>query len=85
MLLLSRNAAYRARTAVTVAVVTRTIQNIPVEVPLGAENGMPTPCVVNTDVILTIPKTALTERITTLSEGKIAQVNAAVRFALNLT
>ncbi len=35
VLLLSRDAAYRVRTSVTVAIITRTIRNIPVEVLLG--------------------------------------------------
>jgi len=84
VLLLSRNAAYSVRTSVTVAAVTRTIRNIPVEVPIGQEDGMPTECVVNLDDILTIPKSRLTERITVLSADKMAAVVKAVIFALDL-
>ncbi len=84
-LLLSRDAAYRVRNAVTVAMVTRTIRGIPVEVPLGTEDGMPTRCVVNLDNILTIPKARLTERITALTAEKMAAVNNAIVFALDLT
>ncbi len=84
VLLLSRNAAYSVRTAVTVGIVTRTIRNIPVEVPLGKEDGMPTHCVVNLDDILTIPKSRLTERITILSPEKMTAVAKAVVFALDL-
>jgi mRNA interferase MazF len=84
VLLLSREAAYSVRTAVTVALITRTIRNIPVEVPLGTEDGMPAKCVVNLDNILTIPKSRLAERITQLSPEKMADVAKAVVFALNL-
>ena len=84
VLLLSRDIAYRIRLSVTVAVVTRTIRNIPVEVPLGPEDGMPERCVVNLDDILTIPKRLLIERITTLSSEKMAQVARAISFALDL-
>lgn len=84
-LLLSRNAAYRVRTSVTVATVTRTIRDIPVEVPLGPEDGMPTRCAVNLDNILPIPKSRLTERLTTLSDEKMTAVNKAITFALDLT
>lgn len=84
VLLLSRDAAYRVRTAVTVAVITRTIRNIPVEVPLGPEDGLPAPCVVNADNILTIPQAVLSERIAALSQEKMAQVKAAISFALDL-
>ncbi|MCH7718248.1 MAG: type II toxin-antitoxin system PemK/MazF family toxin [Chloroflexi bacterium] len=84
VLLLSRDRAYRVRTAVTVAVVTRTVRNIPVEVALGPEDGMPRACVVNVDDILTIPKTLLKDRIVFLSREKMADVASAIKFALDL-
>jgi len=84
VLLLSRDAAYAVRTAVTVAVITRTIRHIPVEVPLDVEDGMPENCVVNVDSIMTIPKSLLTGRITVLSHDKIALVNRAILFALDI-
>ncbi len=84
VLLLSRDRAYRVRASITVAVITRTVRNIPVEVALGPEDGMPAACVVNVDDILTIPKTLLRDRITSLSREKIAAVASAVRFALDL-
>lgn len=84
VLLLSRNAAYDVRNSVTVALITRTIRNIPVEVPLGKEDGMPDKCVVNLDEILTIPKSRITERITHLSSDKLAEVDKAIVFALDL-
>ena len=84
VVLLSRNAAYKVRTSVTVGAVTRTVRDIPVEVPLGPEDGMPQQCVVNLDDILTIPKARLLERITTLSPQKTAAVAKAVVFALDL-
>jgi len=83
-LLLSRNAAYRVRTSVTVAVVTRTIRDIPVEVLLGSEDGMPTRCAVNLDSIITIPKERLIERLTTLTDEKMIMVTKAIVFALDL-
>lgn len=84
VLLLSRDAAYEVRTSVTVAVVTRTTRDIPVEVPLGNEDGMPEKCVVNVDNIMTIPKSLLTDRITVLSHDKMALVDRAILFALNI-
>jgi len=83
VLLLSRDAAYSVRTSVTVAIITRTIRNIPVEVLLGQEDRMPTDCVVNLDDILTLPKSRLTERITTLSPEKMTAVAKAIVFALD--
>jgi mRNA interferase MazF len=84
VLLLSRDAAYSIRTAVTVALITRTIRNIPVEVPLDEKDGMPAKCVVNLDEILTVPKFRLGEIITSLSPAKMAQVSKAIVFALDL-
>ncbi len=84
VVLLSRDAAYRVRTSVTVGMVTRTVRDIPVEVPLGPEDGMPQECVVNLDDILTIPKSRLAERITTLSSQKMNAVAKAIIFALDL-
>jgi mRNA interferase MazF len=84
VLLLSRDRAYAVRNAVTVAFVTTTIRNIPVEVPLGPAEGMPKPCVVNLDVVNTIPKSALTQSIGQLSAEKLADVSQAARFAMDL-
>lgn len=85
VLLLSRNSAYGIRTSVTVALITRTIRKIPVEVTLDTEDGMMTKCTVNLDEILTIPKSRLVDRITELSRIKMAEVNKAIIFALDLS
>jgi mRNA-degrading endonuclease toxin of MazEF toxin-antitoxin module len=53
-------------------------------VPLDREDGMRAKCVVNLDDILTIPKSRLTERITTLSLEKMTAVGKAIIFALDL-
>lgn len=82
--LLSRDAAYRVRAAVTVAPVTRTMRNIPVEVVLDRSDGMPTRCMVNLDDITTLPKVLIKQRITALSPEKIHQIDEAIRFALDL-
>ena len=83
--LLSRNSAYRVRAAVTIAPITRTVRNIPVEVLLGQRDGMPTRCVVNLDDITTIPKLLIKQRITTLSADRIQEIDDAIRFALELS
>ena len=82
-LLLSRDAAYRVRAAVTVAPITRTIRNIPVEVLLDQSDGMPARCVVNLDDITTVPKSLIKQRVTTLSPEKIQKIDEAIRFALD--
>ena len=84
VVLLSRDEAYRVRNAVTVAQITTTIRNIPVEVFLSEKDGLPKKCVVNLDAITTIRKARLLERICSLKTEKIAQVDKAIKFALSL-
>jgi mRNA interferase MazF len=84
VLLLSRDSAYGVRTAITVAPLTRTVRRIPVEVPLGPQEGLPARCVANLDDIATVPKALLESRITDLPREKMAAVAEAIRFALDL-
>jgi mRNA interferase MazF len=84
VVLLSRDSAYRVRLAVTVAPVTRTIRNIPVEVTLDESDGLPSRCVANLDDIATIPKTLIKRRIAVLWVEKMQEVEAAIRFAPDL-
>jgi mRNA interferase MazF len=84
VLLLSRNRAYAVRDSVTVALVTTTVHGIPVEVPLGPEEGLPKVCVVNLDSILTISKDMLVRPVASLPPHKMAEVDRALKFALGL-
>jgi mRNA interferase MazF len=84
VVLLSRDEAYAVRNAVTVAEASRTIRGIPVEVPLGPEDGLPARCAANLDTIMTIRKELLTKRIALLTNEKMAEIQKAVKFALDL-
>ena len=84
VVLLSRDEAYAVRSLVIVATVTTRIRNIAAEVPLSVEQGMSQDCVVNLDVITTIPKDCLRSRIAVLNPKKLREVEAATRFALGL-
>jgi mRNA interferase MazF len=84
VLLLSRNDAYDVRALVTVGPITTRIRGIPVEVELGATDGLPRTCVVNLDTITTVPKSSLRDRLTTLSVERMAEVEDALRFALGM-
>jgi len=84
VVLLSRDAAYDVRASVTVAPVTGTIHDIPVEVRLGPQDGLPRECVVNLDGIATIPKGSLNRSLGRLSAAKMELVNQAIKFALAL-
>ncbi len=84
VVLLSRNEAYAVRELITIASVTTRIRQIPTEVLLGKEDGLPKRCVANLDTITTIPKAALTKRLNKLPAEKIAALERAQRFALGL-
>lgn len=84
VLLLSRDEAYSVRELVTIAPVTTRVRHIPSEVPLGLEDGLPKPCVVNLDTITTIAKASLRERLTSLSAEKQKAIEVALHFALGM-
>ncbi|PYN76821.1 MAG: hypothetical protein DMD96_24980 [Candidatus Rokuibacteriota bacterium] len=83
VVVLSRNEAYVIRQLVTVAPVTTRIRRIPTEVSLGSDDGLPKACVVSLDTITTIPRQSLTQPIGPLSTEKLAEVERALRFALD--
>jgi mRNA interferase MazF len=83
-LILTRNSVVDLLGEVTIAPVTGTIREIPSEVFLTEEDGMPKDCAVNCDHIQTVEKGRLGARLTTLSPHRMAQVSRAVRFALDL-
>ena len=84
VLILTRDSILEYLSEVTVAPVTSTIRDIPSEVALTREDGMPRPCAVNCDHIQTVAKGRLGSRMTTLSEDKMSDVARSVGFALNL-
>ncbi|MBI4330496.1 MAG: type II toxin-antitoxin system PemK/MazF family toxin [Chloroflexi bacterium] len=84
VLLLSRNDAYAVRNLVLVAPVSTRVRGIPSELRLDAADGMPQECVANLEAITTIPKDSLSDRLATLSAGKLKELEAAARFALGM-
>jgi mRNA interferase MazF len=84
VVLLSRDEAYGVRNAVTVAQVTTTIRDIPVEVLLDEKDGLAEKCVVNLDTLATIRKAILSKKICSLSPEKMEKIDQAVKFALSL-
>ena len=82
--LVSRDEAYKVRDLITIAPVTTHIRGIPTEVELNTKDGLPRRCVVNCDSLTTIPKTWLENRITVLNPVKVREVDAGIKFALDL-
>ena len=84
VLILTRDSILEYLGEVTVAPITSTIRDIPSEVFLSKNDGMPKDCVINFDHIQTVSKAKIGALVTTLSPGKMKQVREAILFALNL-
>ena len=82
VLLLTRDSALEFLGEVTVAPVTSTIRDIPTEVTLGANDGMPRDCAINLDHLQTVSKGRLGSLITTLAPERMGEVRSALLFAL---
>lgn len=84
VLLLSRDEAYDVRQFVIMSPLTSHSRGLRTEVPLGVEDGLPRPSVVNLDVIITESKKRLRAHITSLRPERLRAVDAAIQFALGL-
>jgi mRNA interferase MazF len=84
VLVLTRELVIPERTQITVAPVTSTARGLSVEIPVGQDNGLGHDSVVNCDNIITIPKTAIGERIGYLLPAQEAALTAAIRAAFDL-
>ncbi|RLC45833.1 MAG: type II toxin-antitoxin system PemK/MazF family toxin [Candidatus Cloacimonadota bacterium] len=84
IVILTRNSILPYLHSVTVAPITSTVRDIPTEVFLSKEDGMKKGCVINCDNIQTVLKSKLGKIITTLNQQKLAELNKAVQFALEL-
>lgn len=84
VVVLSRTSIIAYFGEVTVAPITSTIRDIPSEVCLGAQEGMPTDCAINCDHIQTVSKGKLGALITTLDKKIMSQLRQAIHFALDL-
>jgi mRNA interferase MazF len=73
--------AIGALNAVFVVLATTTIRDLPTEVRLGPEDGMPRECVLNLDHVDTVAKGFLGDRITTLRAEKLHSARDALDVA----
>jgi mRNA interferase MazF len=84
VVLVSRNDAYQIRARVIVVPVTARVRGIRAEVSLGRAEGLPRACVANADTVTTIAKDTLVKRAGSLAPARLAQLDEALRFALQL-
>jgi len=80
----SRNDVNGVRTRTTVAVVTTTRRGIASEVDLDHRDGFEHACAINCDELVTIDKSRLARRRGALSTSRLAELDEALRFALQL-
>ncbi len=78
---MTRNAAIGALNEDLVVPATTTIRDLPTEVRLGTEDGMPQECDLNLDHVDTVAKAFLGDRITTMSAEKLHAVCRALDVA----
>jgi len=84
VVILTRNSALRYLTYVTVAPITTTVRNIPTEVLLTPEDGVPQLCAVNLHNIQALAQDTVGGFITQLSSERMQEVEQALQFALGI-
>ena len=82
VLVLTRDAVLDYLGEVTVAPITSTIRDIPSEVHLTREDGVPRDSAINLDHLQTVPKSKLGSLIATLPRERMDEVRRALLFAL---
>ena len=83
VVILTRDSVLEYLGEVTVAPITTTIRDIPTEVVLTEEDGMPQMCCINLDHIQTVSKGKIGAFITMLNEQQLLQIREALLFALD--
>jgi mRNA interferase MazF len=82
VIVLTRDSVLDYLGEVTVAPITSTIRDIPSEVVVGPDDGVPRLCAINLDHVQTVSKDRLGGIITTLPAARMVEVRDALLFAL---
>ncbi len=84
VLIVTRSSAVEYLAELTVAPITTTVRDIPSEVVLSKDDGVPRRCAVNCDHIQTVPKAKIGKRIGELSAVRLVELRDAIHFALGV-
>jgi mRNA interferase MazF len=84
VVILTRDAVLHSIGAIAVALVTRTVRQLPTEVVLGRRQGLPVRCVANLDNVLTVPRQRLQRLMGALDAFKVDELNRAIKAALDV-
>lgn len=82
-LVMTRSAAIPVLHSVLAAPITRTIRDIPTELRLTPDDGMPTECVASFDNLRVVPKAYLVERQCALDPMRLADACQALHVAVD--
>ena len=82
VVVLTRESAVAYLSTVTVAPVTSTIRGVPSEVVLNEADGMKKPCAVNLHNLVTVSQQRLGRRVARLTDARLGEICAAVRFSI---
>ena len=81
MCVLTRQSAIPVLNSVVVAPATKTVREIPTELILEPQDGMPVRCALSFDNLYTVPKSLLTQRIIRLPARRVPELCIALRNA----
>ncbi len=84
VVILTRDSVIEYLGEITVAPLTSVVRDIPTQVVLSEQDGMPRECAVNCDHVQTVAKGKIGPTITTLPADKMEDVRQAIAFALDL-
>ena len=82
VVVLTRDSVLEYLGEVTVAPITSTIRDIPSEVVLDSDDGVPQRCAINLDHLQTVSKDRLGGLVATLPAARMVDVGDALMFAL---
>lgn len=82
-LVMTRTAAIPVLHSVLAAPVSRTLRDIPTELRLGPDDGMPTECAASFDNLRVVAKAYLVERQCVLAPVRLAEACGALRAAVD--
>ncbi|MEO7557412.1 MAG: type II toxin-antitoxin system PemK/MazF family toxin [Acidimicrobiales bacterium] len=82
-LVMTRSTAIPVLHNVLAAPVTRTVRDLPTELRLGPEDGMPADCAASFDNLRVVPKAYLVNRLCALDQMRLVEACAALRAAVD--
>ena len=85
VLILTRDSSIGHLSTATIAPITSTVRAVPSEMILDVDDGMKRRCAVSLHNVVTVSQERVGRRVASLSEERMQQVCAALRFSLGCT